>query len=73
MASSGKKKTTMAKLMRESRLRERRQDKAARKESRKFAQENGLIDPIVDENGIALEPTDEQIASKTVPPALKQS
>ena len=73
MASSGKKKTTMAKLMRESRLRERRQDKAARKESRKFAQENGLIDPIVDENGIALEPTDEQIASKTVPPALKNS
>ena len=73
MASSGKKKTTMAKLMRESRLRERRQDKAARKESRKFAQENGLVDPIVDENGIALEPTDEQIASKTVPPALKQS
>jgi hypothetical protein len=73
MASSGKKKTTMAKLMRESRLRERRQDKAARKESRKFAQENGLIDPIVDENGIALEPTDEQIASKTVPPALRQS
>lgn len=73
MASSGKKKTTMAKLMRESRLRERRQDKAARKESRKYAQENGLIDPIVDENGIALEPTDEQIASKTVPPALKQS
>jgi hypothetical protein len=73
MASSGKKKTTMAKLMRESRLRERRQDKAARKESRKFAQENGLIDPIVDENGIALEPTDEQIASKTVPPALKNA
>lgn len=73
MASSGKKKTTMAKLMRESRLRERRQDKAARKESRKYAQENGLIDPIVDENGIALEPTDEQIASKTVPPALKGS
>ena len=71
MAGSGKKKTTMAKLMREAKLRERRQDKAARKESRKFAQENGLIDPIVDENGIALEPTDEQIASKTVPPALK--
>ena len=32
---------------------------------------NGLIDPLVDENGIALEPTDEQIASKTVPPALR--
>jgi hypothetical protein len=35
MASSGKKKTTMAKLMRESRLRERRIDKQARKDARK--------------------------------------
>ena len=37
MASRSKKKTTMAKLSRESRLRERRQDKAARKEARKQA------------------------------------
>jgi hypothetical protein len=37
MASSGKKKTTMAKLMRESRLRERRLDKQARKDARKNA------------------------------------
>jgi hypothetical protein len=37
MASSGKKKTTMAKLSRESRLRERRQEKQARKELRKQA------------------------------------
>jgi hypothetical protein len=37
MASSGKKKTTMAKLMRESRLRERRLDKQARKDARKYA------------------------------------
>ena len=37
MASGGKKKTTMAKLMRESRLRERRQDKQARKDARKLA------------------------------------
>jgi hypothetical protein len=37
MASSGKKKTTMAKLSRESRLRERRLEKAARKEARKQA------------------------------------
>jgi hypothetical protein len=35
MGSSGKKKTTMAKLMRESKLRERRLDKAARKDARK--------------------------------------
>jgi hypothetical protein len=36
MASSGKKKTTMAKLMRESRLRERRLDKQAKKDRRKL-------------------------------------
>jgi hypothetical protein len=37
MASSGKKKTTMAKLTRESRLRERRLDKQAKKDARKHA------------------------------------
>jgi hypothetical protein len=37
MASSGKKKTTMAKLTRESRLRERRLDKQAKKDARKLA------------------------------------
>ena len=37
MASTGKKKTTMAKLTRESRLRERRQEKQARKLARKLA------------------------------------
>lgn len=41
MASSSKKKTTMAKLMRESRLRERRLDKQARKDARKHASANG--------------------------------
>jgi hypothetical protein len=40
MASGGKRKTTMAKLNRESRMRERRQDKLARKEARKLAAEN---------------------------------
>jgi hypothetical protein len=35
MASSGKKKTTMAKLTRENRLRERRLDKQAKKDARK--------------------------------------
>ena len=39
MASSGKKKTTFAKLARESRLRERRLDKQAKKEARKRAAE----------------------------------
>ena len=37
MASSGKKKTTMAKLTRESRLRERRLEKQAKKNARKQA------------------------------------
>jgi hypothetical protein len=41
MASSGKKKTTMAKLMRESRLRERRLDKQAKKDARKLAGGDG--------------------------------
>jgi hypothetical protein len=41
MGSSGKKKTTMAKLMRESRLRERRLDKQARKDARKRAAADG--------------------------------
>jgi hypothetical protein len=40
MSSRGKKKTTMAKLSRESRLRERRQEKAARKDARRYAAEN---------------------------------
>ena len=37
MSSRGKKKTTMAKLSRESRLRERRVEKEARKQARRFA------------------------------------
>jgi hypothetical protein len=37
MASRGKKKTTMAKLNRETKLREKREEKAARKEARKLA------------------------------------
>jgi hypothetical protein len=40
MASSGKKKTTFAKLARESRLRERRAEKQAKKEARKRASES---------------------------------
>ncbi|MEA2443498.1 MAG: hypothetical protein QOJ12_790 [Thermoleophilales bacterium] len=37
MASSGKRKTTMAKLNREAKLRDRRVEKAARKDARKRA------------------------------------
>jgi hypothetical protein len=47
MASSGKKRTTMAKLTRESKLRERRLDKQARKETRKRAAAHHL-DPTGD-------------------------
>jgi hypothetical protein len=41
MASRGKKKTTMAKLTREARLRDRRLEKQARKDARKRA----AVDP----------------------------
>ena len=40
MASSGKKKTTMAKLDRERRMREKRMDKQARKDARKYLAAN---------------------------------
>jgi hypothetical protein len=40
MASSGKKKTTFSKLARESRLRERRLEKQAKRDARKRAPEN---------------------------------
>lgn len=55
MASSGKKKTTMAKLTRESRLRQRRMDKKAKKDARKLApaldpdSPEGILDPTSDE------------------------
>ena len=45
MASSGKRKTTFAKLARESKLRERRLEKQAKKEARKRAAENPPAEP----------------------------
>jgi hypothetical protein len=45
MASSGKKKTTMAKLNRERKLRERRFEKQAKKDERKRAAAAGPADP----------------------------
>jgi hypothetical protein len=53
--ASRNKKTTMAKLMRESRLRERRMDKQARKDARRTAAENGTpswADSALDEPGM---------------------
>ena len=46
MASSGKRKTTMAKLQRESRLRDKRADKEARKAARKQDSDEGSDDTI---------------------------
>jgi hypothetical protein len=51
MASNGKKKTTMAKLNRETKLRERRIDKQAKKDARKHAAEEppvGAVEPLAD-------------------------
>jgi hypothetical protein len=45
MASTGKKKTTMAKLNRESKLRERRLDKKSRKDARKLMLANPQEEP----------------------------
>jgi hypothetical protein len=45
MASNGKKKTTMAKLAREARLRERRVNKQARRDARKQASAEHLSSP----------------------------
>lgn len=58
MSSRGKKKTTMAKLTREARLRERRSEKAARKEARRDAaasQARGELPPAED-HGSAYHP-----------------
>ncbi len=52
MASRGKKKTTMAKLAREHRLRERRLDKQARKDARKL---EPSIDPADLESPVGVE------------------
>jgi len=45
MASSGKRKTTVMKLAREGRLRERRAAKQARKDARRLAPADDLIEP----------------------------
>jgi hypothetical protein len=62
MASSGKKKTTMSKLNRERKLRERRLDKQFRKDARKQAAIDGPPpgdEPLLDEDGNPL-PADEE-------------
>ena len=62
MASSSKKKTTMAKRDRENRLRERRAEKQAKKDARKLAAQNPDTSPEIG--------ADEQVAAPGGPPAL---
>lgn len=52
MSSRGKKKTTMAKLSRESRLRERRLDKQAKKDARKQAPAVDLSSELSDDDEV---------------------
>lgn len=58
MASSSKRQTTMAKLQREQRVREKRQLKAEKKQAVKEAKAAGVPfggeEPLVDEDGVAL-------------------
>lgn len=63
MASSGKKKTTMAKLDRERRMRERRMDKQARKDARRHAAANPVDD---DATAAQVENESEQSARQPV-------
>jgi hypothetical protein len=72
MASSGKKKTTMAKLMRESRLRERRLDKQAKKDARKHAPADQL-DPTGYTLDAATGDTLDAATGEPVRPAAEQS
>ncbi len=54
MASSGKKKTTFAKLAREQKLRERRVEKRARKDARKRdGVDLGPVESSVGESGVS--------------------
>jgi hypothetical protein len=70
MASSGKKKTTMAKLNRESRLRERRMDKQARKDARKYAAAHQPAgDTVTGESAESVPPGDEESALEAAVPA----
>jgi hypothetical protein len=48
MASNGKKRTTMAKLNRESKLREKRADKQARKDARKRASAEDVTEDVTE-------------------------
>jgi len=73
MASSGKKKTTMAKLTRESKLRERRLDKQAKKDARKQASadhRDGPGDPLTANGSEPARTAAEHPALEAVSPTL---
>ena len=73
MASSGKRTTTMAKLTRESRLRERRLDKQAKKEARKRAaahHPDGPVDTMNETTGESSRPAAEKPDLEAVVQAL---
>jgi hypothetical protein len=73
MGSSGKKKTTMAKLARENRLRERRLNKQARKDARKLASSAG---PDVQEGpleGPEVQATSSEATPVALAPAVQPS
>jgi hypothetical protein len=64
LASSNKRKTTIAKMNRERRLAERRLEKQARKDARKRAAEEGHTDPAPDT------PTDDDEEAGAIEPPL---
>jgi hypothetical protein len=72
MASSGKKKTTMAKLNRERKLRERRLDKKIKKDARKLAsdQDEQSRDPLTGGDDQSIGSDDESIPADTREAAL---
>ncbi len=55
MASSSKKKTTMAKIMREQAVRERRLRKQAKKDARKLEAANPTVEPVEETTGTSAE------------------
>jgi hypothetical protein len=68
MAGSGKKRTTMAKLTRESRLRERRLDKRAKKDARKLEPAHDPYAPGDIQNATTSEPDGTGTASAALEP-----
>ena len=68
MSSRGKKKTTMAKLSREAKLRERRFEKAARKEARKDAAASPATDVLDPDASDFLDPDVDRVQELITPP-----